>query len=95
MSKALRRYIKLVLEQDNARVPTQLMSPEEAEEAGNDRDKDEDEGNNVDEFTAVAGAMGGNGFGGYTSPMGSSSKSKPTTSSKKKGESKITKKKKK
>ena len=57
----LRRYIRLVLEDANARVPTQLIDPDDAaEEASNDDE--------VDEFATVAGAMGGNGLGGFTAP---------------------------
>lgn len=57
----LRRYIRHVLEDVNARVPTQLIDPDDAAE---EADKDDE----VDEFASVAGAMGGSGLGGFTAP---------------------------
>ena len=61
MSKVLlARYIRLVLETRNARVPTQLLDPEGSEEEGKDEVED------VNEFSGV-GAVAG-----YTAPLGMS-----------------------
>lgn len=62
--KMLREYIRLMVEDRGgiARVPTQLLPPEETE-----TDKDE-----VDEFSAV----GAGSVAGYAAPLGSKSKRK-------------------
>ena len=63
MSKVLlARYIRLVLEVGNARVPTQLLDPSDEDDGKNDKDEVED----VNEFSGV-GAISG-----YTAPLGMS-----------------------
>lgn len=61
MSNLLRRYIKeAVAEAKLARVPNQLISPDEKEESGNEDETVE----NVNEFSGV-GAIAG-----YSGPLG-------------------------
>jgi hypothetical protein len=61
MSKLLRRYIKdVVAEVKLARVPNQLIAPDEKEESGNEDEAVE----NVNEFSGV-GAIAG-----YSGPLG-------------------------
>lgn len=65
-SDLLRRYIRmLIAETPLARVPTQLLPPEE-KTGESKKDDDDDE---IEEFSAVGGM--GSGFG-FTAPLGAS-----------------------
>ena len=55
----LREYVKLVLENPNARVPTQLLDPDDVESQGEDDEE-------LDEFSAA----GGGAVAGYTGALG-------------------------
>lgn len=68
----------MVLENNggNAHVPTQLLSPDQAE-GGDEKEENYDEDDDIEEFASVGGALGGgSGFGGYTAPLGSKNKKK-------------------
>jgi len=70
VSKALlRQYLRLVFESTPmARVPTQLLSPDDVNKE-QDSEQDEDY-EAVEEFSGVAGAVGGGSLGGFTAPLG-------------------------
>lgn len=71
MSKLLMEYIRLVVE--SARTPQQLLSPDDSgvEDTADGSDTgDRKPEEVVDEFSGVAGALGGGG--GYTLPLGMS-----------------------
>jgi hypothetical protein len=62
MSNLLKRYVKLMLETDSARVPQQLVSSETDGQSGNSDSGEEAE--DVNEFSGAGGAAG------YTLPLG-------------------------
>lgn len=65
MIKLLREYIRaLVAEEMDARVPQQLISPDSL----NDEDKEEQDTQEVSEFSGTGGVAG------YTAPLGFSAK---------------------
>jgi hypothetical protein len=61
MSELLKKYIRLVVEGDIARVPNQLLSPDESPKSDSNEIED-----NVQEFSSV----GGGAVMGYSLPLG-------------------------
>jgi hypothetical protein len=68
-NKALRHYVRLAISEmrGNARVPTQLLEPEE--ETAKEKTKDDEE---VDEMSSC----GGGAVAGFTAPLGSGKRRK-------------------